>query len=322
VPFTRILFLTDTHGSEMVYRKLVRAVKSNVYKADSILMSGDVTGKAIVPIVENQPGRYFAYSLMAIGEDKKANTPDELEALKKSFRSVGLYPVVLTPSEYEDLQSHPDKLTERFHEEMFRSLRAWIAQAETEVKPTGVKFYMMPGNDDPLPVTDVIKESTYVIDPEDACVHLDEHHEMISLGFSNPTPWKTPRECSEDEIARRIEDMVLQVKDLKNCVFNFHVPPYDSTLDTAPVLDENLRPKATMADLMRAPVGSTAVRAAIEKYQPLLGLHGHIHESAGEIKIGRTFCINPGSEYHSGIFKAYLINLDEKGFKSHLRVEG
>jgi uncharacterized protein len=322
VPFTRILFLTDTHSSEMVFRKLVRAIKSNVYKANVVLMSGDVTGKAIVPVIENAPGKYIAQSLMAIGEDKKANTPEELEALKKNLRSVGLYPVVLTQAEYENLRNHPDSLAKMFHDEMFSSLRNWLALAEAELKPTGVKFYMMPGNDDPLDVTDVIKASTYVIDPEDECLPIDDNHEMISLGFSNPTPWKTPRECAEEELVKRIDDMVHQVKNIKNCIFNFHVPPYDSTLDTAPVLDENLRPRATMADLMRAPVGSTAVRAAIEKYQPMLGLHGHIHESAGEIKIGRTFCINPGSEYHSGILKAYLINLDEKGFKSHLRVEG
>ena len=319
---TRVLFSTDLHGSEMCFRKLVRAIKSNVYKANIVLMSGDVTGKAIIPIVQDASGKHVAYSLGATGEQQVAKTPEELETMIKNLRTVGLYPVVLSESEYENLQSHPEELRKLFQEKMFEGLRGWISLADRELSSTGVKFFMMPGNDDPLDVTSVIAESKYLINPEDRYFPLDDHHEMISLGYSNPTPWKTPRECSEEELAKKIDEMASQVRDMKNCIFNMHVPPFDSMIDTAPVLDGNLRPKATIGDLMRAPAGSKAVRTAIEKYQPLLGLHGHIHESSGEIKIGKTLCINPGSEYHAGIMRAYLINLDEKGLKSYLRVEG
>jgi hypothetical protein len=58
-------------------------------------------------------------------------------------------------------------------------------------------------------------------------------------------------------------------------------------------------------------VGSKAVRAAIEKYQPLVGLHGHIHESRSAQKIGRTTCINPGSEYGEGILRGCLVTFAE-----------
>ena len=50
--------------------------------------------------------------------------------------------------------------------------------------------------------------------------------------------------------------------------------------------------------------GSTAVRASIEKHQPLVGLHGHIHESKGFVTLGRTLCLNPGSEYGKMGFSA------------------
>ena len=118
-----------------------------------------------------------------------------------------------------------------------------------------------------------------------------------------------------------IEAMATGLRDSKNSIFNLHCPPYDSTLDQAPQLDETLRPTVTMGDLLKIPVGSTAVRAAIERYQPLVGLHGHIHESPGHIKIGRTMCVNPGSEYQSGILRGYIIDLEKDKLKQCLRVE-
>ena len=179
----------------------------------------------------------------------------------------------------------------------------------------------MPGNDDPKQLAEIIGSSSYVKNPEGKIVDLDEAHEMISSGYSNPTPWNTPREVSEDELGRMIETMASGLKDPKNSIFNLHCPPYDSTLDTAPQLDETLRPIVTMGDLLKIPVGSTAVRAAIEKYQPMVGLHGHIHESPGHVKIGRTICVNPGSEYQSGILRGYIIDLEKDKLKQCIRVE-
>jgi uncharacterized protein len=86
-------------------------------------------------------------------------------------------------------------------------------------------------------------------------------------------------------------------------------------------LDENLRPRVTAGDVMRGPVGSTAIRAAIKRYAPTLGVHGHIHESPGEARIGRTLCVNPGSEAQSGILRGYLVDLGEDGVDRSFRVE-
>jgi Icc-related predicted phosphoesterase len=204
---------------------------------------------------------------------------------------------------------------------MIQNVERWVRVAEEKLKGKKLQFYMMPGNDDPKQLGDVIDKSSYVKNPEGKIVDLDGAHEMISSGYSNPTPWKTPREVSEDELGRMIEAMATGLRDAKNSIFNLHCPPYDSTLDQAPQLDETLRPTVTMGDLLKIPVGSTAVRAAIEKYQPLVGLHGHIHESPGHIKIGRTMCVNPGSEYQSGILRGYIIDLEKDKLKQCLRVE-
>jgi Icc-related predicted phosphoesterase len=114
----------------------------------------------------------------------------------------------------------------------------------------------------------------------------------------------------EEELARRIDEVVAQIpsSDLPTAIFNFHCPPYGSGLDLAPRLDETLKPVVIGGVVETIPVGSTAVRSAIERYQPQLGLHGHIHESRGAQRLGRTLCLNPGSEYQDGILRAAVID--------------
>jgi len=145
---------------------------------------------------------------------------------------------------------------------------------------------------------------------------------MIAYGWSNNTPWDTPREVTEDELYERLDGLASQVADPRRAVFMIHVPPHDSGLDTAPILDENLRPTVSAGDVLRGPVGSTAVRRLIETYQPLLAVHGHIHESGGERRIGQTLCINPGSEANHGILRGYLVDIGDRGIERALRVEG
>ena len=114
-------------------------------------------------------------------------------------------------------------------------------------------------------------------------IELDEHHEMINAGWSTPTPWNTPREESEDQLRQRIQVMIDKLKNVKNSVFNLHNPPYGSGLDEAPELTKDLRPAYAGRSLV--PVGSHAVLELIEKYEPLLTLHGHIHEGKGTTKV-------------------------------------
>src|SRR2546429_9238202 len=104
-----------------------------------------------------------------------------------------------------------------------------------------------------------------------------------------------------------MEPMRRDIKNMGRAIFNFHPPPSGTSLGEAPALDENLKPLHGGRALRH--VGSTAVREAIDKYQPMLSLHGHIHEGKGITRIGKTLAINPGSPYEEGRLLASIIEL-------------
>jgi len=169
-------------------------------------------------------------------------------------------------------------------------------------------------------VDEIIRASRRVLLVEGQVTPLDSDHEMIASGWSNRTPWDTHREEDEDQLAARYEAMISQLKDPKNSIFNIHVPPYKSGLDEAPELDKNLRP--VLAGNSMIPVGSTALRAAIEKSQPLLSLHGHIHEGRGSTRIGTTLCINPGSMYEQGTLLGAIVKLGKNKIENYVLTSG
>jgi len=312
---TKILFATDVHGSEPTFKKFINAGK--IYGVDALILGGDITGKMVVPIIEQPDGIYKSYFL---GQEQKAKNKDELSYLEKRILTTGFYPLHVTQKEYEELEADESKRKKIFDELMLERLKNWIKLAEERLKGTNIVCYITGGNDDEQEVVELIKDSEHVKNPDGKIVYINDIHEMASLGWGNPTPWNTPRECSEEELKRKIEEMVSKIKDMENAIFNFHIPPKDSELDTAPKLDTSVYPPKPVFEggqIVFYGAGSEAVREAIEKYQPLLGLHGHIHESKGARKIGRTLCINPGSEYITGTLSAVLVNLDEKGVKGY-----
>lgn len=315
---TRVYFACDIHGSESCFLKFVNIGKYRTYKAEVMILSGDLTGKAVVPIIQEKDGHYRAEFLDA---SETITSQEELENLKKRIRNVGYYHEVVTPEQYEELRADRAKYDAMFNRLMTEGLVHWIRTAEGRLANANLKVFMMPGNDDLPEIGDILSKSHLIVNPEDRVVEIDQYHEMISLGYSNPTPWKTPREMTEDELGARIEELVSMVKNVPNSVFNLHVPPFGSGLDQAPQLDEELRPAVSMGELLKVPVGSTAVLKAIEKHQPLIGLHGHIHESAGEVRIGRTMCLNAGSEYQSAILRGYVIDFEKDRLRQWLRVE-
>lgn len=317
MPMTRIVFTTDLHGSDVCFRKLLNAGK--MHKADAIIVGGDITGKAIVPMVEEADGSHKAYLFEA---EHVAKDESQLKMLEKRISSVGFYPLQVSQNEYRELSTDKKKLDEAFKSLMIERISAWVSLAEEHFKGTKTKFFLMPGNDDIFDIDPIIEKSDYVVDPEGKVVLVDERHEMISTGFSNMTPWKCPRDVPEEELAKRLDEMTSKIGDMKNAIFCFHVPPYNTNVDQAPKLDEKLQIVFEGGQVLMASVGSTAVRAAIEKHQPLLGLHGHIHESKAIERIGRTLCLNPGSEYAEGILHCALVNIDEKSVRGHMFLTG
>jgi len=293
-----------------------------VYGANVIVLGGDLTGKTMVPLVEQPDGSYTATYLGIERREKGA----ELEQLEALIRKTGSYSYRTNANELEELKADKAKLDTVFAGLMKDRLRAWLVLAEERLANTGIKMFLTGGNDDPLEFEDVLKEfkSDCVYDPEGEVVDLDGKHEMISCGYTNATPWMLPRDVTEEQLSEKLEKMVSTVRDVDKCIFNLHCPPYDSGLDRAPQLDKTMKPVVDTAagGVKFIPVGSTAVRQTIEKHQPLASLHGHIHESRGIRKIGRTVCINPGSEYAEAVLRGVLLTFRNDRLANYVLTEG
>ena len=313
---TTIYYASDVHGSNRCFRKFLNAAK--FYKAQVLVMGGDVLGKAIIFLEETRPGIYVTQER---GQRLELTSEGDVREFEKIAADKGMYTYRCREGERDALHASGE-VESVFERLMKERLLEWITLADERLAGTGVRCYIMGGNDDPLEVLNVLDTGRFVHNPEGAPVVLDEESEMISLGWSNPTPWNTPRECSEDELAQRIDALMLQVKRPDALVMNLHVPPFKSGLDDAPELNADFKVQSNLGQTRFIPVGSTAVRAAIERYQPLLGLHGHIHEAHASCKIGRTVCINPGSDYSEGVLHGVLATLHKGKLRGYQMVSG
>jgi uncharacterized protein len=308
---TRLFFAADIHGSAPVFRKFLNAPA--FYDVDALVFGGDLMGKALVPIVRD--GDRFRAQLH--GQDHELDA-DGLEGFCRTAEIAGFYWKVMDRDEFEELRRDPLLLRALFLERGRATLSSWIELAHDRLDGTPVRLYLTGGNDDEPEVLDVLEEADgeHVVASEGREVEVDGSHTMITVGLSTPTPWETPREANEAEIAAAIEATVSRVPDPGRCIFNLHCPPIDSLLDRCAKLDtsrmalgELPRPVLEHGRVVMTSGGSAAVRRAVEMYQPLAALHGHIHESAGRIKLGRTQCFNPGSEYSQGVLEGVIVTL-------------
>jgi Icc-related predicted phosphoesterase len=306
---TCIYFATDLHGSERTFRKFINAGK--FYGADLLIMGGDILGKLAIPIIRERDGHYRA---TLQGRTEHLSSEVELQRLQERLGLLGFYFRVMDEDEYNAIQSDPAEVEAEFRRLSRQRLDSWLELAESRLAGTGIRCYVTGGNDDYPEVLEALQQpgARSIFGCEGEVRQVDDNHTLISMGFSTPTPWHTPREVSDDELGVMIEKMIARVTDLSHCIFNFHDPPVDSNLDTCPQLDWSTDPPSQIVragQVVLFGAGSRSVRRAIETHQPLLGLHGHIHESPGVIKIGRSVCINPGSEYGEGILRGCLVNL-------------
>jgi len=310
----KIFFATDIHGSEICWRKFLNAAA--FYKCDMLVLGGDVTGKVMVPILAFQGYWELTYG----GERIRLETRAELDNMQRKIRDRGSYPTVLAPDELDALKTE-DLVDRRFTMEMTRGLDRWLDMADSKLHGGRTPCILNGGNDDVWEIDDIIENAPVSTFAEGKVLDLGGFY-LASLGWTNPTPWNTFREAPEDVLAGKIEALVAKVPDMGRTIFNFHAPPYGSGLDEAPALDDTMRP--IHGGAVMKPVGSTAVREAIQKYQPALSVHGHIHESRGIWKPGRTLSMNPGSSYNDGVLQGAVIELNEKKGKvvRHLLVNG
>ena len=311
----RIFFATDIHGSEVCWRKFLNA--GAFHKADVLIMGGDMTGKAMVPITESNGGWE-----VTLQEQRHAlATEDELRAMEKRIRDRGYYPIRLTRDELAAWSADQALVDARFKDEMLRSVEAWMALADERLGGTSIRCVVSPANDDMFEIDPIIDRAQHVQLGEANTIPLDGFT-LVSTGWANPTPWNTFRELPEDELRTRIDGLVATVPDRSRAIFNFHAPPYASNLDAAPQLDADMKYVAGGQALV--PVGSKAVRESILEYGPALSLHGHIHEGKGAVKLGRTLAVNPGSSYEDGVLQAAIVDLDTKKgeVKRYLLING
>jgi len=311
----RIFFTADIHNSELVFRKILSI--PNIYKPNIIIISGDLTGKAIVPIINEGNERFIA---IFSGEKYEAKNLTELEGIKQKLLNKGIYPYVCSKEEVEELKNDPKKLDNLFIKLIVDRIRYWVNMLEEKI-PEDIKVIMMPGNDDIFDIDNVIMSSKKVIYPLNKVIEIDYDYSILSLDHVNPTPWNTPREADEGKLQEMIEKNLNKVKDTHKLICNFHCPPYNTKIDLAPKLDKKLRPVYKLGEIEMQHVGSKSIRKFMEKYSPILGLHGHIHESEGYDKIGKTLVLNSGSQYSAGILKGLIIDVRKEGIVRWFKIE-
>lgn len=302
------------------FRKFLSS--GETYEADVVLCCGDITGKMVVPIVKGSDGVYVS---KLFGQEQRSTTEQELTKLEETISNNGFYPYRTDQDGKKQLQEDPKKIDELFRKLMFERLQRWMKLAEDKYRDTGIKCIMTAGNDDFPEIEPILNSSDFVINSEHKVIRLDENHEMVTIGEVNITPWNCPRDVSEEQLRGLIDELAAKTENIQNSIFNLHAPPIGSTLDTAYKLDSSVDPPRVVTQAgqpVTTGVGSVAVREAIEKYQPLLGLHGHIHESRSIANLGRTMCINPGSEYSEGILRGVIVNLSKDKVLSYQLTSG
>jgi Icc-related predicted phosphoesterase len=310
----RVYYATDIHGSEVCWRKFLNA--GRFYNADVVILGGDITGKAVVPVVAAAGG---GHRVRQFSGDRVLDA-DELAATETRIRDMGFYPYRTTEDELEEVWDNPEAVNGVFLSLMRSTLARWLDLAAERLAGTSIRLYAMEGNDDPPELYGMLRDSDLLTETEDRLVDLGEGITMVSYGYSNPTPWHTPRELDDDELERRIDKLAAQVTRPERSIFNLHVPPAHTAIDKAPALDGSLKPIVKGGAVMMQSVGSEGVRRLLAKYQPMLGLHGHIHESRGAVRLGPTLAVNPGSEYGDGMLCGALLEIDGKKGVRHYQL--
>jgi Icc-related predicted phosphoesterase len=298
-----VFFATDLHGSDLCFKKFCAA--PDFYGATHLVLGGDLTGKLLVPVVQN--GRTATFHLGGVDEEVAL---DDLDGQLKRLSNMGYYPVVGHADDVAELADgaiYEERLTQ---EALVRAER-WVQYADEKLAGR-VQILVAGGNDDDPAVDEVFRDRGVFVNGEGRVAEIGGL-QVASCGWSNPTPWNTPRECSEEELRGRLEAVVSELDDPSSALFNFHVPPHETALDVCPELDDELRVVTVMGSPVLQHAGSTAVRALIEELQPRVSLHGHIHESRGVEELGRTTAVNAGSEYSEGVLLGAVIDLDGEG---------
>jgi len=314
-PFT-IFYASDIHGSDRVFRKFLNA--ASFYKADALIFGGDLTGKALIPLVEVAPG---SFRTTFFGPEQLVEVGTSLDELETTIRARGSYPYRTTPEEFAAMQADPALVARIFSRQMRETAVRWVTLADQRLRAAGIPAVMMPGNDDEPEVKEILAQGDWIVDGEGRVVELG-NYQVVSYGYATTTPWHSPREVTEGMMGSALADLTGRVDLERPVIFNFHDPPKDSGLDMAFRIDADKRVDMKGGQAQLVAVGSASVRSVIERVQPVLSLHGHIHESRAISKVGRTPVVNPGSSYTDGTLQGVLIRLEGRKVTAQQLVSG
>ena len=300
----RLLFVSDMQSSTETWIKAIEnSVRQNI---DILILAGDHTGKYLAPIVEKGEN----WESKVDGKEYIFHSKNEIQQFMQRMGKRGMYTKVMSQPEIDRMRDDPSYFNQVFESIIIKHMRNLLALLKESNLPENTRVLISPGNDDPYCLDDVLFKSQkeHICIGRENIVHI-HGYSIVNFEYSSPTPWNTPRELSEEEIYKRIKNLLDIQKLSTNTVFNFHCPPYGTLIDRAPKLDKTLKPVIKGGRIKFDNVGSKSIRRLIEDYQPICSLHGHVHESPGRINIGKTVCFNPGSEYERGIFRGYLIEI-------------
>jgi Icc-related predicted phosphoesterase len=306
-PRLKLFYASDIHGSEKCFLKFVNAARW--YQADVLVLGGDLTGKVLIPLVRQGGGRYVAHFQ---GRRHDIDGEQERAEMEKRVRFNGFYPVALDRDEYEAAAADQALRDRLFRLVVSESVRRWVEIADERLDGTDVRCVAYPGNDDEPWIDEVLACSQRIENADGRVLDLGDH-ELVGMGWANVTPFKSPRELPEEQLEARLDGLIRTMRAPERAIFALHCPPVNSGLDMAPKLrerDGELQVVATAGHTVMEPVGSVAVRNVIERYQPLVGAHGHVHESRAVARVGRSLCFNPGSEYSEGVLRGALVVLE------------
>ena len=223
-PF-RLFYASDIHGSEKCFLKFVNAGK--FYKAQALVLGGDITGKMVVPLIR-RGGRYEARFL---GRDFSVESDTERAELEKLVRMNGFYPVTMSPEEHAHCQADETARQALIDRLILESVERWIAIAESRLANTGIRCLINAGNDDEDYVDAALRRSGVVENHDGEVVRLDDDLEMLICGYSNRTPFDSPREMDEPALEAHIRDIAAGLGNPARTIFTLHVPPYNSGLE-------------------------------------------------------------------------------------------
>ena len=314
----RIFFVTDLHGSEVCFRKFLNSV--DAYHPDLLVYGGDILGKVLVPLFDEGGGSYHWY---ADGERQIRLAAEDLPKVERQIADRGRYTMTVTPARWAELRSTAGKLEEITLQLGRDRMRAWLKLVGDRLKPRGISVVMNVGNDDTDDMLELLRTEgpSNVLVPEGDVVHAGPY-EIFGCGYANMTPWRCARDLDEVDLQKVLDRTVARIDTAKHTILDIHAPPLGTSLDLAPQLDANLKPKTVGGQVLLEHVGSSSVRQVVENIQPMLGLFGHIHESKAIDVIGKTPIVNPGSTYFSGNLQGVLLDLRGGELVSHLFVTG